>query len=218
MDRRHRQPLYAGILSGHQIEDQRRRHLRPVVSQLFDVAGRLPHGFSHLRRGVSPCFAVEHERKRLPPHRQQDRAEIRLSGGQRNLRQQRDAAIGSRVSRPVRCLCGAGILPDESRRLSGVFQGRDRSIPTTARELEFSAPKNLRRVDHRAQPQDHDAVSYRQPALAENTARLPVPQAMHHFYMAQSYAGERFAQPGIERTRGGDSPRAEESRNFTCSK
>ena len=32
--------------------------------------------FRHLRRGVPLCFIVEHERKRLPSHRQQDGTEV----------------------------------------------------------------------------------------------------------------------------------------------
>ena len=76
-------------------------------------------------------------------------------------------------------------------------------------QLEFSAPKNLRR------PTTELNRQIMTPFLVEarhglKTSALPVPQAMHHFYMAQSYCGERFTQPGVERVRGGNPAGAQE--------
>jgi spermidine synthase len=54
-------------------------------------------------------------------------------------------------------------------------------------QLEFSAPKNLRRATTELNRRIMTPFLVDSPPWLKN-APLPVPQAMHHFYMAQSYA------------------------------
>ncbi len=54
-------------------------------------------------------------------------------------------------------------------------------------ELEFSAPKNLRRATTELNRRIMTPFLVDTPPWLKN-APLPVPQAMHHFYLAQSYA------------------------------
>ena len=132
--------------SGRQIEDQRRRHLRPVVSQLFDVAGRFSHGLSHLRRSVSPCVVVEHEGKRLSADRQQEGAEVST------IRRSRRSTTTTRCCDRIFEYLGLS----DVYAVQGFYRmGRDgflafskgaRINTDDGAQLEFSAPKNLRRA------------------------------------------------------------------------
>ena len=76
-------------------------------------------------------------------------------------------------------------------------------------QLEFSAPKNLRRSTTELNRKIMTPFLTRQPALAENSAAAGAASDASFLYGA-ILPGERFARPGIERNRGGDSPRAEE--------
>ena len=112
-------------------------------------------------------------------------------------RQQRNVEVGSRVSGAVRCLCGAGILPHGQGRLSGVFQGRDNQYRRRRGVGVFRAQEPAPR-DHRAQSADHDALSRRYSALAEKQAAAG-PEAMHHYYMAQSYVASMARNRALNR-------------------
>ena len=74
-----------------------------------------------------------------------------------DLRQQQDAAIGSRISRPFGRLCGARLLPHEPGRLFGFFEGRFDQYRRwrAARILRAQEPAPR---DHRAEPQADDAL------------------------------------------------------------
>ena len=188
-----------------------------MVSQLLDVAGRFPHGLSDLRRGFPVCLAVEHERKRLPSDRQQTEQRFDYAAVKKIYDNNCDAEIGSRLSRAIGRLRGAGFLPHGSRGYAGLFQGAPTSTRTTAHSWSFPRRRACAAPTTDLNRKIMAPVPRRFASVVENES-LPVPEAMHHYYMAQSYVASVASSPGFEGVGASDTSGSDESQSSTSCK
>ena len=80
-------------------------------------------------------------------------------------------------------------------------------------QLEFSAPKNLRRATTELNRRIMTPFLLDAPPWLKSKP-LPVPEAMHHFYMAQSYLGELVPRSRARRKSTKPSVSSRRTRNF----
>ena len=85
-----------------------------------------------------------------------------------------------------RCLRGAGFLPHGPRGDAGVSKRADINTDDGA-ELEFSAPKNLRRPTTTLNQRLMAPHLVDTPPWLKTGTPAGVSEAMHHYYLAESY-------------------------------